>query len=197
MPLSERFDQALAFAAELHRNQSRKGTKIPYVAHLLAVTALVLEHGGDEDEAVAALLHDAIEDQGRGGATRQEIRRRFGDRVVEIVAGCTDTDKDPKPPWRERKEKYLAHLRSASPSVRLVTAGDKLHNARSLLEDYRELGESVWNRFNGGKEGTLWYLRSVVGELNADGTTPLVRELERVVAELERLTVSTVASRNG
>jgi GTP pyrophosphokinase len=192
MPLSKRFDQALEFAAELHRDQCRKGTTIPYVAHLLAVTALVLEHGGDEDEAIAALLHDAIEDQG-GDATRQEIRRRFGDRVVDIVEGCTDTDKVPKPPWRERKEKYLAHLLSASPSVRLVTAADKLHNARSLLEDYRELGESIWDRFNGGKEGTLWYLRSVVGELNAAGPTPLVRELERVVTELERLT----ASRNG
>ncbi len=189
MPLSERFDQALQYASQLHRTQLRKATNIPYISHLLAVTALVLEHGGDEDEAIAALLHDAVEDQG-GAPTREAIRRRFGERVAEIVDGCTDTDETPKPPWRERKEKYIAHLRMASPSVRLVTTADKLHNARSILAEYRQLGDALWNRFNGGKGGTLWYYRAVVRELRAAGDAPLVRELDRVVTELERLAVA-------
>src|SRR5437660_4807656 len=127
MALTARFEEALTFATQLHAQQVRKGTRIPYVAHLLAVTALVLENGGDEDEAIAALLHDAIEDQG-GAATREEIRRHFGNRVVEIVDGCTDAEVIPKPPWRPRKETFIAHLREASASVRLVVASDKLHN---------------------------------------------------------------------
>src|SRR5437588_8327976 len=132
MLLSTRFEEALVFATQLHREQTRKGTRIPYIAHLLGVTSIVLEHGGNEDEAIAALLHDAIEDQG-GASTREEIRRQFGDRVVEIVDGCTDTDVMPKPPWRARKEAYLAHIIEATPSVRLVSAADKLHNARAIL----------------------------------------------------------------
>src|SRR5205085_11747027 len=124
MSLTQRFEEALAFAARLHKSQLRKGTGVPYVSHLLAVAGIALEHGADEDEAIAALLHDAIEDQG-GAATREEIRRRFGDRVVGIVDGCSDTDVSPKPPWRERKEAYIAHVRDASPSVRLVSAADK------------------------------------------------------------------------
>src|SRR5918911_197645 len=156
MILSERFNEAFLYASQLHAEQTRKGTTIPYIAHLMAVTAIVLENGGNEDEAIAALLHDSIEDQG-GEATRQEIRRRFGETVVEIVNGCTDAEVIPKPPWRARKEAYIAHLIHASPSVRLVSAADKLHNARAILADYRVLGESLWKRFNGGKEGTLWY----------------------------------------
>src|SRR6266571_1946710 len=124
MALTSRFEEALTFATQLHAKQLRKGTTIPYVAHLLAVTALVLENGGDEDEAIAALLHDAIEDQG-GAATREAIRRRFGERVVAIVHGCTDTDVTPKPPWRARKEAYIEHLRHASPSERLVALAAK------------------------------------------------------------------------
>ena len=186
MILSTRFEEALLFATKLHAGQWRKGTTIPYIAHLLAVTAIVLENGGNEDVAIAALLHDAIEDQG-GDFTRQEIRRRFGDTVVAIVDGCTDSDVYPKPPWRARKEVYIAHLRGASQSVRLVAAADKLHNARAVLADYRVVGESLWLRFHGGKEGTLWYYRSVADALRDSGRTPLIDELGRVVTEIEQI----------
>src|SRR5579872_5374059 len=145
MVLTTRFEEALVFATQLHAEQTRKGTTIPYISHLLAVTAIVIENGGNEDEAIAALLHDAIEDQG-GAATREEIRRRFGDAVVAIVDGCTDAETLPKPPWQERKQVYLAHLPSASPSVLLVSAADKLHNAYAILRDYRRLGEALWSR---------------------------------------------------
>jgi len=174
----------LVFAAHLHARQTRKGTDVPYIAHLMAVTGLVLENGGDEDEAIAALLHDAVEDQG-GAATREEIRRRFGDRVVEIVDGCTDSDEVPKPPWRARKEAFLTRLPYASSSVRLVSAADKLHNARTILADYRAMGDAVWDRFTGGKSGTLWYYRALVDAFRAAGTFPLIEELARVVAEIE------------
>jgi (p)ppGpp synthase/HD superfamily hydrolase len=186
MILSTRFEEALVFAAQLHREQTRKGTTIPYIAHLLGVASIVLEYGGDEDEAIAALLHDAIEDQG-GASTREEIRRRFGETVVAIVNGCTDAEVIPKPPWRARKEDYIAHMAHASPSVRLVSAADKLHNARAILADYRVLGEALWPRFNGGKAGTLWYYRSLVSAFRARGMTSLVEELDRVVSEIEHL----------
>jgi GTP pyrophosphokinase len=186
MKLSTRFEEALVFATQLHAGQTRKGTTIPYISHLLAVTAIVLEHGGNEDEAIAALLHDSIEDQG-GASTREELRRRFGDRVVEIVDGCTDADVMPKPPWRERKEAYIAHISVASAPVRLVSVADKLHNARAVLEDYRIVGEALWKRFNGGKEGTLWYYRAAVDALRKAGMSPLIEELDRVVSEIECL----------
>lgn len=184
--LSARFDVALSFAARLHAGQVRKGTAIPYIAHLLAVASLVLEYGGTEDEAIAALLHDAVEDQG-GAATREVITRLFGQSVAEIVDGCTDTEVAPKPPWRARKEAYVGHVRSAAPSVRLVSAADKLHNARSVLADLRVLGEDVWSRFRGGREGTLWYYRALVQAYREAGGTPPVEELDRVVTEIERL----------
>ncbi len=192
MYLSVRFDEALAYAHEAHRKQLRKGTQIPYIAHLMAVAGLVLENGGDEDTAIAALLHDVIEDGG-GDAARQEILRRFGQRVVEIVNECTDAEVIPKPPWRERKEKYLAHLRHASPPARLVSAADKVHNARAILADYRVVGEALWARFNASREETLWYYRELVAAFKEGGTTPLIEELERVVNELTRL----VKERNG
>ena len=184
--LGPRFEEALTYAARLHREQVRKGSGVPYLSHLLGVAGIALEHGASEDEAIAALLHDAVEDQG-GAPTLAEIRRRFGDTVADIVAGCSDTDVVPKPPWRPRKEAYVAHLASASPSARLVSAADKLHNARSILTDYRRLGEAVWTRFAGGKEGTLWYYRAVVQAFRAYDPTPLVDELERAVEEMERL----------
>lgn len=193
MKLTSRFEEALLFATQLHAEQRRKGSDVPYIAHLLAVASIVLENGGNEDEAIAGLLHDAIEDQG-GIATREEIRRRFGDTVVEIVNGCTDADVIPKPPWRVRKEEYIEHLRVATPSVRLVSAADKLHNARAVLGDYRELGELLWRRFHGGREGTLWYYRSVTDALRQGGTSPLIEELERVVSELERLASRRLSS---
>jgi (p)ppGpp synthase/HD superfamily hydrolase len=190
MPYGEKFEHALPYAARLHRDQVRKGTSTPYITHLLAVASIVGENGGTEDEVVAALLHDAPEDQG-GGARLNEIRAQFGDEVAEIVDGCTDTYETPKPPWRERKERYLAHLANASGSVRLVSSADKLHNARTVLSDYRLLGEDLWTRFNGGKEGTLWYYRAIVGALQGDG--PIVGELDRVVTELENLVKKTGA----
>lgn len=190
MELSDRFSEALVYAARLHAKQTRKGTGEPYVSHLLRVAGMALEHGADEDEAIAALLHDAVEDQG-GAATLAAIRRQFGQRVAEIVDGCTDTDQQPKPPWRQRKEAYLARLPATTPSVRLISACDKLDNARSSLLDYRVCGESLWNRFHGGREGTLWYLRSTVEIFKRAGTSPLVEELDRVVSELERLAQKT------
>lgn len=184
MELSTRFEEALIFATRLHSQQKRKGSGIPYISHLLSVAALVFEYGGNEDEAISALLHDAIEDQG-GDTTRQEIRRRFGETVVEIVDGCTDADTIPKPAWRPRKEAYIAHLSTASPAVLLVSSADKLHNVRSILCDYRTVGEELWQRFKAGKEGTLWYYRSLLTAYKARGTTPLIAELERVMGELE------------
>jgi len=186
MDLSDRFREALCYAATLHADQRRKVSGVPYVAHLLGVAAIALEYVADEDEAIAALLHDAIEDQG-GAATREEICRRFGRKVVEIVDGCTDADVTPKPPWRPRKEAYLRRLRGASASVRLVCAADKLHNVRSLTADYRLHGPTTWERFRGGREGTLWYHRAVLDVLNQTDRTPLVEELDRAVCRLERL----------
>lgn len=191
MQLSARFTTALVFAAELHDGQSRKGTGIPYLSHLLAAASLVLEHGGGEDEAIAALLHDAIEDQAEhhGGpdALRQEIRARFGSIVTEIVDGCTDAAAFPKPPWRQRKQDYLRRLSNANGSLRLVSCADKLHNARSILQDFRIHGEQLWERFHGRKEGTLWYYRALVDAFRRAGASPLVDELDRVVTEIEAL----------
>jgi len=186
MTLSPRFSEALVYAAALHAEQRRKASGVPYIAHLLGVAAIALEYGADENEAIAALLHDAIEDQG-GAATREEIRRRFGLEVVAIVDGCTDSDVLPKPPWRQRKQAYVARLPEASAAVRLVAAADKLHNARSILSDYRVHGEALWQRFRAGRDGTLWYYRAVVAALRQAGANPLVEELARTVGEIERL----------
>lgn len=186
MNLSARFCQALGYAAALHADQGRKISGGPYLAHLLGVAAIGLQYGADEDEAIAALLHDAIEDQG-GAAVREEIRRRFGQKVVQIVDGCTDAETTPKPPWRRRKEAYLERLRNASASVRLVSASDKLHNAQALLREYRARGESLWGYFRGGRDGTLWYYRALVDVFKQADRTALVEELDRVVSEIERL----------
>jgi (p)ppGpp synthase/HD superfamily hydrolase len=186
MQLTSRFNDALQYAVQLHAGQVRKVSGEPYVAHLLGVTSIALDYGADDDEAIAALLHDAIEDQG-GIATGEEIQRRFGPAVAAIVRGCTDSDTKPKPPWQERKDAFLARLAHASPSIRLVVAADKLHNVRSLLRDYRSQGEAIWRHFKGGREKTLWYYRAVAEVLKISGTTPLVEELDRAVAELERL----------
>lgn len=186
MHLSQRFEEALRYAAVIHAGQMRKGTGIPYLSHLLAVAAIALEHGATEDEAIGALLHDAGEDAGGEGRIA-DIRLRFGDAVAGIVQGCTDTVANPKPEWRPRKEAYIAHVPQASASVRLVSAADKLHNARSILRDYRRLGEALWPRFNGGKDGTLWYYRSLVAAFRQAGDSELIDELDRTVAEIERL----------
>lgn len=186
MSTSNRLTDALVLASELHSSQVRKGSGVPYVAHLLGTASIALEHGADEDEAIAALLHDAVEDQG-GLPTLKRIRARFGDRVAAIVEGCTDAVSIPKPPWRLRKEAYVAHLATASASVRLVSASDKLHNARSILHDYRQVGDDLWDRFTGGREGTLWYYRALLDAFAAVERSPLVDELDRVVSELEAL----------
>jgi (p)ppGpp synthase/HD superfamily hydrolase len=182
----EKFEEALIYAASVHQRQTRKGTNIPYVTHLLAVAAIVGENGGTEDEVVAALLHDAPEDQG-GEPRLEDIRMRFGDEVTGIVAGNSDTFKNPKPPWRERKEAYVARVTREPEPVRLVSAADKLHNARSVLADLRSVGDEIWRRFNGGKDGTLWYYRALVEAFGTAGSNPVVEELDRVVGELERL----------
>ena len=125
-----------------------------------------------------------------GGATREEIRRRFGDNVTAIVDGCTDSDTTPKPPWRQRKEAYIAHLATASRSVLLVSAADKLYNAQSILRDYRIVGDSVWERFQGGKEGTLWYYRELVAAYRKTEITPIIDELDQVVSNLQLLAIA-------
>jgi GTP pyrophosphokinase len=185
--LRERFDRALAFASELHRDHARKGTTIPYLAHLMGVTALVLEDGANEDEAIAALLHDAVEDRG-GRETLEVIRREFGDEVAGIVEGCTDTDVSPKPPWRTRKERYLAHLRSAPRSVVRVSLADKLHNARALTSDLGTHGEELWRRFN-PESDQLWYYRSLARIFRDLDAGPMAARLEREVVELETLAI--------
>ena len=187
--LTERFDAACAYARSIHNEQRRKGTDIPYAAHLLAVASLVLEDGGDEDQAIAALLHDAAEDHG-GVETLEDIRRRFGDRVAHIVEGCSDSLEDPKPLWPDRKKRYIEHLREAGPDVRKVSLADKLHNARAILLDLRHQGEATWERFNGGKDGTLWYYRSLVHVFQDSAPSMLKDELARVVEQIEHLAES-------
>jgi (p)ppGpp synthase/HD superfamily hydrolase len=182
--LGPRFLQAFNFAAEKHAGQMRKASTIPYVAHLMGVSSLVLEFGGDEDLAIAALLHDVVEDCG-GAPMLEEVRRRFGPKVAKIVDGCTDSDTYPRPPWRQRKEAYIQHLRIADADTRLVSAADKLNNVRSILSDYREVGESVWARFQGGREGTLWYYRALLEEFLQHKSNRLIREFELAVRELE------------
>ena len=171
----------------MHSGQTRKASTIPYIAHLMGVASLVLEAGGDEDLAIAALLHDVVEDCG-GVPMLKEVRRRFGKRVAEVVDGCTDAYEVPKPPWRERKESYIHRLKKESADTRLVSAADKLNNVRSILSDYRAVGESVWSRFNGGREGTLWYYRTLRDEFRRDKANRITRDLELAVNELELLT---------
>lgn len=187
MHYGRKFEEAMIYASHVHAGQKRKGIETPYITHLLAVSAIVGENGGTENEAVAALLHDAPEDQG-GKERLEDIRARFGDEVAEIVAGCSDTFETPKPEWKERKERYIERIREDSNSVRLVSAADKLHNARSVLSDYRKLGGTLWERFNGGREGTLWYYGALVEAFRETGTNPsIVGELDRVVGQLKRL----------
>lgn len=186
MTLSQRFSEALTYAARLHADQTRKGSGVPYISHLLAVCALVLENGGDEDQAIAALLHDAAEDQG-GYATIADIRTRFGARVARMVAELSDTFETPKPPWRKRKQDYLAHLPSAPAETWLVSLADKVHNARTILADYHDMGPEIWHRFNQGREGTLWYYRTLADLFLQMTSGFLADELDRVVRELEQL----------
>jgi (p)ppGpp synthase/HD superfamily hydrolase len=186
------FEKALAFAARLHAEQLRKGTEIPYISHLIAVAGIVLDNGGGRDEAIAALLHDAIEDQSAthpegASGLRQEIRSQFGERVLEIVESCTDAETTPKPPWTERKQAYITHIEQASDAARLVSCADKLHNARAIVSDLRVLGNGLWSRFAGGKEGSLWYYRKLADVFLRLGPRELSDELDRTVVEMFRL----------
>lgn len=161
MMMTERFDAALAYASDAHRTQLRKGSGVPYISHLLGVASIALEFGADEDQAIAALLHDAVEDQG-GLERLADIRARFGDRVAEIVQDCTDTVIVPKPPWRARKELYLASLAHKHRDSLLVSLADKTHNAEAIAADRAQIGDAIWDRFTGGREGSLWYYRALV-----------------------------------
>ena len=183
-PLGPRLQRAFRYAAEKHDGQTRKQTAVPYLSHLMAVASLVLEAGGDEDMAIAALLHDVVEDCG-GMPRLCEVRKKFGPRVGKIVEGCTDSFGEPKPEWVERKKDYLHELKDADAETRLVSASDKLHNVRTILADYRQDGETIWKRFSGKKEGTLWYYRALSDEYQRRGSNRITRELEIAVAELE------------
>jgi GTP pyrophosphokinase len=183
---SERIIDAMAAAAQIHGRQKRKATEIPYLSHLLGTCSIALEYGATEDEAIAALLHDAIEDGLPTEAARATVYS-FGAEVGRIVESCTDADTHPKPPWRERKEAYVASLATKDHSVLLVSASDKLHNARSIVRDRRGVGEKVWDRFKVPKSESLWYYRSLVTAYKANPAhnPALVAELDRTVAEME------------
>ena len=181
---SERLHRAIRYAARLHARQRRKGGKIPYISHLLIVAGTVIEHGGDEVQAIAAILHDAIEDHPRGGRTRTEIRKQFGRRVLSLVESCSDSFVLPKPPWRERKKRYLKHLREASADAILISLADKVHNARAVLADHRQIGDRLWKRFNATKKETLWYYRSLARTFTEVRPSALASELQRTVNTL-------------
>lgn len=184
-PRWTRLADAAALAFRIHAAQLRKGTDIPYVSHLMAVSAVVLEHGGDEDQACAALLHDAVEDS--GVAWEAVIAERFGPRVAAIVRACTDADTQPKPPWRARKEAYLQHLESEGPDALLVSAADKLHNARAIVADLRTHGPGMFSRFNAGQDGTLWYYGALAAVFARRLPGPLSRELSGAVRDMRGL----------
>ncbi len=192
MEFSDRAGAALQLMFELHRSQRRKGSNVPYITHLLAVAALVGEHDGDEDQFIAALLHDAVEDAG-GRDTLERVRQEFGDRVAEYVWACSDTAEEPKPAWRPRKERYLAHVREAPPEVKLISAADKLHNARAINADLRRTGAAVWERFAGKRDGSLWYYRELPGALGDGWGHPILEELRDAVQEMLRLAEETGA----
>lgn len=190
MPYSKRFDDALSFASNLHRAHERKGRGVPYITHLLGVASLVGAHFGDEDQVIAALLHDAIEDLiDDVPDIRDQIEARFGARVLAIVELCTDADTIPKPPWAERKARYLRHLEEVpadSPAL-LVSACDKLHNARAILRDLRELGDAIWDRFRGGHVGTLWYYSELAKIYRRKIPGYLADELTRTVDAMRQI----------
>jgi len=183
--LTRRFDEALLYARHVHGGQVRKGSNIPYFAHLLGAAVIAIEFGANEDQAIAALLHDAVEDQG-GQPRLDDIRLRFGEDVARMVDACTDTDVQPKPAWRPRKEAYLNHLETAPVDALLVSLSDKIHNAEAILSDLRAIGDEVWTRFTGEKEGTLWYYRSLDSIFARRIPGPAAVRLKFAVAELAR-----------
>jgi (p)ppGpp synthase/HD superfamily hydrolase len=183
--LTERFVEAVRYANEAHSAQPRKGTDVPYISHLLAVASIVLDDGGDEDQAIAALLHDAAEDHG-GRDRLEDIRKRFGDTVAHIVEGCTDSWKDPKDPWAVRKSEYVAHAAGLDPETLRVSAADKVHNAYAILRDLRTEGEGVWDRFKASSDDILTYYDGLIRAFRKAGGGHLVDELERVVRGIKR-----------
>jgi (p)ppGpp synthase/HD superfamily hydrolase len=185
--LTERFAEALVYAESKHHTQVRKGGDIPYMGHLLAVAGLVINDNGSETQAIAALLHDAVEDAG-GPPTLEEIRTKFGDDVARIVQECSDTDEVPKPPWLERKQRYIDHLAEVGEDTLLISVADKLDNARSMLRDYHEHGPKLWERFNRkNPHDHLWYFTSLVEAYRKRGLNSwMVDELDRVVTDLRR-----------
>ncbi|MDE0262517.1 MAG: HD domain-containing protein [Bryobacterales bacterium] len=183
--MTDRFSSALAYANDLHRHQRRKGTSVPYVSHLLSVAALVMEAGGSEDECIAALLHDAVEDQG-GAETAEEIRHRFGPEVARIVEACSE-DKGAGRTWTERKRAAVSKVAGMDAAARLVLTADKLHNIRSVISEHAKIGDVVWWRFGGGREGTLWYYRAMADAVGEAGGSGLLRELRVAVETLEAL----------
>jgi (p)ppGpp synthase/HD superfamily hydrolase len=185
--------RAFRYAADKHAGQTRKQTAVPYLSHLMAVASLVLEAGGDEDMAIAALLHDVVEDCG-GMPRLREIRKKFGSRVAKIVEGCTDSFGEPKAEWVERKKDYLREVKHADAETRLVSASDKLHNVRTILSDYRQDGEAIWARFSGKKEGTLWYYRALSDEYQRRNQNRITRDLALAVAELEQAVAKKLGS---
>jgi len=184
-PYSPRVASALQLAMRLHQDQTRKGTDILYVTHLWAVASLVGQYGGDEDQVIAAMLHDVIEDQGKKISSEQ-IGQQFGPRVATIVDGGTETKAKGQIPWKQRKESYLAHLKTASSDIKLVAAADKLHNAMSIVNDLHEIGPLVWNRFNAGRDEQLWFYRALIEALGLVNH-PLGNALHRTVEEMTRL----------
>ena len=183
MEYSQRAGDALAFTFDLHATQTRKGAGAPYITHLIAVAALVGEYGGNEDQFIAALLHDAVEDQG-GRKTLALIRERYGARVAELVLGASETDDTPKPPWRSRKEQHIAKMAAAGAELKLIVAADKLHNMRSVLRDLRIEGPRVWENFTGRCDGTLWYYREMRAALAEGWEHPILEELDEVIRKL-------------
>lgn len=183
-PLGSRFDDALAYASDKHRRQRRKGSETPYLAHLLGVASIALEMGGNEDHAIGALLHDVVEDQ---EVTVEEVERRFGPAVARIVADCTDGHGPIKAPWRTRKEAYLAALPTKPAASLLVSLADKTHNARAIVDDLRVHGDTVWARFTGGRDGTLWYYAALSEIYAAALPGAHADRFARVVAEMRAL----------
>jgi (p)ppGpp synthase/HD superfamily hydrolase len=191
MILTARFGDAVVYAAAAHAGQVRKGTTIPYVSHVLEVAAMVIAHGGDEDQAIAGLLHDVPEDAG-GRTSLDEIRRRFGDRVADMVDGCTDTYEHPKPPWRARKEAYISRIPAHSSATRLVSVADKVANLRAIIDDYRVMGDALWTRFAGGPD-SIWYYRTVAQVFRTTERTALTEKLDHLVDDLLAVTHTDLA----
>jgi (p)ppGpp synthase/HD superfamily hydrolase len=185
--LTGQFSKALVYAELKHHNQVRKGGDIPYFGHLLSVAGLVINDGGSEEQAIAALLHDCVEDAG-GPPTLDEIRKNFGADVARIVDECSDTDVVPKPPWRDRKTAYIQHLDQVGEDTLLVSVADKLDNARSMLRDYHEHGPQLWQRFTRkNPQDHLWYYGALLAAYRNRGLNSwMVGELDRVVDELRR-----------